>query len=261
MVRTTNRPTLKKPINIAILISGTGTTMESIIKATKTGKLKGKVIVCCVIASTHAAKGIEKAKKYTIPVVVIKRSDFQKGKKGQIDFGNKLLIYLRKYKAHIITQNGWLPLTPLNVVEAYKGKLFNQHPGPLDPNNVDVSGNPLHFGGPGMYGKAVHRAVLEFNKRIKRPFKTEATIHYVSGIFDTGQVVFRREIEVKDDDTVETLSQRVLPIEHALFTNFLEQLYRKSINTLKRTSNLVKKGEENNFYNSLKIARKNYPNG
>jgi folate-dependent phosphoribosylglycinamide formyltransferase PurN len=106
-----------------------------------------------------------------------------------------------------VGQYGWLPLTPENVVNEYKGMIINQHPAPLDPGNPD-------FGGKGMYGKAAVYARLLFVKRTNRDFWNEAIAHRVEKEYDKGKVVKALRVPIESDDTVETLYARLYPFEY-----------------------------------------------
>lgn len=235
--------------------------MQAIGLACKEGSLKGKIEPVVVISSRVDAAGIEKAQKLGIPVEVIQRKDFEKGPKGLEVFGQALSSTLEKYHPGIITQNGWLPYTPESVILAYDGKIFNQHPGPLDPDNLDKEGQPLHFGGKGMHGLAVHAAVLKFQELTARRFSTEATIHRVSPKVDGGEVVFRKEVLVMIGDTPESLAKRVLPVEHECQIAFLNQVHDKKVKVLKRESSLVWSGEEDKLREAKEFGRKTYPDG
>lgn len=214
---------MKRKLRLAILISGSGSTMEAIVKSCKNGKLKNKIEPVVVISNKENIPGIDKAKRLNVSVEIVKNNKY-------------LLSILKKYKPDIISQNGWLPLTPANVIKEYKNKIFNQHPAPLDPDNKDRKGNSLHFGGKGMHGLAVHKAVLDFQRKAKRRFPTEATIHKVTEKFDEGEVVARLEVPVLSSDTPESLAKRVLPFEHKLFIEFLEKEYLGTNKVLKRKS-------------------------
>lgn len=251
----------KKQLKLAILISGSGTTMETIIRSSQKGELVSLIKPVLVISSSKNALGVNKAKKQLIPVEIVERKNFAKGVLGEEKFGNELLRILEKYEVDIVSQNGWLPFTPVNVIEKYSGRIFNQHPGPLDPYNKNGQNQALHFGGKGMYGLAVHAAVLNFQKLVKRQFSTEATIHYVTPNYDQGDVILRRKVPVFSSDTPQTLAKRVLPIEHKLFTYFLKQVASGKLTVSKRSTPLVKKGEEEYFYKAIANACKKYPHG
>jgi phosphoribosylglycinamide formyltransferase 1 len=218
-----------KGINLAIFISGTGTTMKAIIQATKkNGLLYQKVNPVIVIASRPDAGGIKLAEELGTPVKVVERKNFEN---GQL-FGMKILSYLNELNVQYISQNGWLPFTPKNVLEFYKDKIFNQHPGPTE------------FGGRGMHGIAVHAAVLEFQCLTGRNFPTEAVVHCVSPVVDGGAVVARQEVQVLPNDTPEMLAARVLPEEHKLQIKFWQSVYQGNINELIRAVPLIHNNEE-----------------
>lgn len=210
---------------LASLISGGGTTMEAIIKAIQSGEVPMEI--ACIIASTPSAGGIEKAKKLGIPaedILVINPEDFRvDGKVDQEKFGDAILKELKKRKVDLVMQNGWMPLTPKNVIEKFRGAIFNQHPGPVP-----------EFGGKGMYGKRVHAAVLEFRKMTGRDFLSEAICQIVDPDFDMGAVVKSAQIEIIDDDTPEVLAARVLPIEHRVQVEFLKDVASGNVHEVMR---------------------------
>ena len=162
-------------MNLAILLSGEGTTAARIISECRwDGKLYG-MNAALVIASRPDAGGIEKARSLGVKeenIVVIERKDFETPEA----FGEAILVQCAKRNIDIIGQYGWMVMTPANVVEKYEGRMINQHPGPLDiyPNAPD--GRAGHdFGGAGMYGMRVHAARLCFVQKTGHDFWTEAT--------------------------------------------------------------------------------------
>ncbi len=128
-------------LRIALLISGGGTTMREILRATKDGRLP-HVIPALMIASREDASGIEKAHEEGMAdrnIVVLKPKAFG----SPSAFGAAIISACRNRGVDLVGQYGWLPLTPPNVIEAYENMIVNQHPGPLDPGRPD-------FGGEGM---------------------------------------------------------------------------------------------------------------
>lgn len=181
----------------ALLISGSGTTAEVIIKASQAGRFK-KILPVVVIASRPDAAGIEKAKKLGIETVVINPADFSSTKL----FGEALLKNLLDRHIKFVSQNGWLPLTPVNVVESFRNTIINQHPGPLDP------GRPMDFGGKGMYGARVTCARLAYLWTTgDEPF-TEATTHFVTEEFDRGEII--RAVRMNLPKLSKTISMELL---------------------------------------------------
>ncbi len=212
------------------------------------------VRVALVIASRPDAGGIEKARKMGFlkkNIVVIRRKRFT----SPTDYGKAILQECRKRKVNLIAQCGWLPKTPSNVIAAYRTRIFNQHPGPLDQAR---SG----FGGMGMHGRAVHHAVKHFAKLVGRPFLTEATVHRVTNTVDGGAILGIRPVEIHKGDTAETLAARVLPYEHNLVVETIlrfseyggpEEIHRKKP--------LIRKNEKKLLEEAKTAGRAAFPNG
>lgn len=240
-------------LKLGLLISGGGTTMQAIVKECQNGSLYGLVKPVIAIAS-RSCEGIEKAKSLSVPVFTIERKKFSKGEKGQQVFGKAILSLLKKAKVDIVTQNSWLPLTPRDIIRAYQDRIFNQHPGPLDPLYPD-------FGGKGMFGLRVHAAVLYFSQMIKRRFTTEATVQRVACKFDQGDILLRQPIEISDTDSPETLAKRVLPYEHRLQIKFLKLLAEKKLKVYHRRTRLIRKNEVGKLRIAKEKAIRNYPEG
>lgn len=236
-------------LRTAHLISGSGSTVRAIILESQTGRLRDKVKPVVVISDRFDAAGIYKTRNMGIRSFVIARRELKRS-----TFGKIIVEVCKELGVDKILQNGWLAYTPEEVVERYEGAIFNQHPGPLDTDN-----KPLHFGGKGMYGLAVHEAVLLFQEMAGRKFPTEATIHLVSQEYDCGEVVMRREVEVQEGDTPESLAHRVLPVEHNAQIDFLERLCEGKIQTFKRDEPLINHGEEHILFEAKRIAIERYP--
>lgn len=238
---------------LGILISGGGTTMEEIIKATTSEDIPDTE-VACVIASSENAGGITKALRLGIredAIVILKSKDFRNSE-GEIDreaFGKAMLKFLEKHNASVVTQNGWIPLTPNNVIEAFPKSIFNQHPGP-----------PEQFGGKGMRGRAVHAAVLEFQKRVGRIFPTAVVAHYVEKGLDEGSVVKHESVPVLPGDTAETLQKRALPAEHRVQIGMLNDYVRGEIQICTPEIHIAK-DELSILEQAKQIAVTQYPKG
>lgn len=191
----------KLPIRYAILASGSGTTAEAIVRACKSGGLlHGLIEPVCFIASKPDIKAIDKvrvASRGTSHIHIVNPKSYDDSEQ----FGQALIEVFQQEQIDLFGQHGWLPLTPTCVLEQYRG--INQHPGPLP-----------YFGGKGMYGRRVHAAVLHFRRLVNHRIWTEATAQFVHPEFDKGQVLIRQPVPVFDDDTVASLQERVLPVEH-----------------------------------------------
>ena len=239
-------------MKIALLISGGGSTMEAIIKATQNGVLKD-VEPVLVIANREDAGGIEKARNLGIKdedILIIRPKDFL----SREDFGEKIISECKKRNADFVGQYGWMVLTPENVIREYKNMIVNQHPGPLDMGEPD-------FGGKGMYGLRVHQARIEFVKKVNRDFQTEATCHRVTEEFDKGAILKRREVPILDTDTAEILQARVLPMEHSVQIEVLQDFVNNNVKEWHRENPLVLPSEEGILKECKELAIKMYPKG
>lgn len=235
------------------MVSGGGTTMQEIVKACQSGEIP--MDVAGVISSSPTAGGIEKAIRLGIPkkdIIVIDPNKFR-GSDRKVDpegFGLAILKELRERGATVVTQNGWLPLTPEHVIDAFPDTMFNQHPGPVP-----------EFGGRGMYGRRVHAARLLFVRETKRDFWTEAIAQRVDKNYDQGAVVKSTRIEILKDDTVDDLQQRVLPVEHSTQIDLLKDVARGNVKEELGREQLVRPGEEQILFLAKKTARLLYPHG
>ena len=250
-------------MRIALLISGGGTTMESIIKRTKNGTLEG-VTPSLVIASNENAGGIDKARKLGIKdedILIINPKSFETREK----FGEKIIEECKKRNVDFIGQYGWMVMTPENVIKEFEGMIVNQHPGPLDTRQNTSIGNEqgghLDFGGVGMYGMRVHQARLSFVNKVKRDYWTEATTHRVTNKFDEGVVIKRDQVPILPNDTAETLQKRVLPVEHKVQIEALQDFANNTVSEFHRVTPLILQGEEGILEECKKLAIKLYPNG
>jgi len=239
-------------MRIALFISGGGTTMEAIVKATQNGTLKN-VIPALVIASKENAGGISRAKNLGIKeedILILNPKNF----KTEEEFGEEIIKECKKRKVDFIGQYGWMVKTPDNVINAYENKIINQHPGPLDTGRLD-------FGGAGMYGMRVHQARLEFVRKVNRDFWTEATAHRVTTNFDEGKIVKRKQVSILPDDTAEILQKRVLPIEYEVQIETLKDFSEGKVKEFYRETPLILPGEEEILKECKQLAIKMYPKG
>lgn len=238
---------------LATLISGGGTTMQEIVKACRSGEIP--IDIACIISSNPNAGGLKRAKDLGIPekdIVVINPNNFR-GEDKKVDqegFGLAILKELLERGVTVVTQNGWMPLTPGHVIDEYKDTMFNQHPGPVP-----------EFGGRGMYGRRVHAAVLIFTRMTKREPWTEAIAQRVRYKYDSGAVVKSTRVDILPEDTVENLQQRVLPVEHKTQIELLKDVAKGIVKESPVRETLVKPGEEEALFLAKRIARLLYPHG
>lgn len=239
-------------LRIAALISGGGTTMQSVIQACKTGRLAHAEVVC-VVASKPEAGGIRKALAEGLTVsdvLVCRPKDYVLPE----IFCDALLRELRARGVDLVAQLGWLPLTPAAVVEAYEGMIINQHPGPLRTDHRD-------FGGKGMYGRRVHAARINFVQVTKRNFWTEAVCHRVTAGFDLGAVINVRRVDILPGDDVPALQARVLPVEHEVQIEAIDEISQNRVEEIVFHDDLVRRGEERILQLAKDAAIREWPQG
>lgn len=177
-----------KRLRLAVLLSGAGTTLQNLIDRSRAGD---PYDIAVVIGSKPDAYGLERAKTAGIPVVCIPRKEY-----ANTDAYNEALwAEIRKRPVDVIVLAGFLHM--LRVPEDFQHKIVNIHPALLPS-----------FGGKGMHGLHVHEAVLEYGAKI-----TGCTVHFVDEKYDTGPIILQKCVEVREDDTPETLQARVQEVE------------------------------------------------
>lgn len=181
-------------INIGVLISGGGTNLQTLIDNTKSGYINGKIRL--VVSNKKDAYGLVRAEKEDIENLYINRKDFN----TEEEYNRKILEEFKKRDIELVVLAGYLKVLSKEFVEEYSGRIINIHPS-LIPS----------FCGKGYYGEKVHQKVLEYGVKV-----TGATVHFVDEGTDTGPIIIQKTVEVKDDDTVDTLKERVLKVEHEI---------------------------------------------
>jgi phosphoribosylglycinamide formyltransferase-1 len=183
-------------LRIAVFGSGRGSNFGAIVNAIRAGKLPNSRVV--VVISNNAGAGIlEIARRENIPGIHLSGKQFA----DENEFVGAQLRVLREYEVNFIVLAGYMKRLHPRVIGTFRNRIVNIHPALLPG-----------FGGQGMYGEHVHRAVLARGER-----ESGATVHLVDEEYDRGPVVLRRTVPVFPTDTVETLAARVLKVEHELY--------------------------------------------
>lgn len=185
---------------IAVLISGGGTDLQSIIDAIENNEIVGAKIEA-VVSDKKGAFGIERAEKHGIKTYVFDRKEY----KGKVS--DEVLNLLRG-KVDLIVLAGFLSILNGDLLHEFKDKIINIHPS-LIPS----------FCGNGMYGLKVHEKAIEYGVKI-----SGCTVHFVDEGTDTGAIILQKAVEVLDDDTAETLQKRILVEEHKLLPKAVKLL-------------------------------------
>lgn len=182
------------PLKIGVLISGSGTNLQSLIDNVENGFINGEISV--VISNKENAYGLERARKHNIPAVFVNQKHYD----SFVKFNDAIMDVLEKHNVDIVVLAGYLKMLSHKLIENYKNKIINIHPS-LIPS----------FCGKGFYGLKVHEAAVSYGVKA-----SGATVHFVDEGADTGPIILQETVNVDYSDTAESLQQKVLKIEHKL---------------------------------------------
>ena len=174
---------------IAVLVSGGGTNLQALIDAEKVGEL-GNGTISLVIASKPGVYALERAKNNSIKSIVLSRKDYE----SITDYSKALADVMEREKIDLVVLAGFLTIIDEQVYERFPNRILNVHPA-LIPS----------FCGKGFYGLKVHEAALEKGVKV-----SGATVHIVTPECDAGPIVLQKAVEVKQNDTPETLQKRIM---------------------------------------------------
>jgi formyltetrahydrofolate-dependent phosphoribosylglycinamide formyltransferase len=191
-------------MRIAVFVSGGGTNLQALIDHFNGERERGARVA--LVIADRPCGAIERAER-----AGIEHSIIDPRTRAPDELVLTLLAALDAAAIDLIALAGYLRLVPAPVVERYRGRILNIHPGMLP-----------QFGGAGMYGLRVHRAVLESGVTL-----TAATVHHVDERYDEGEMIAVWPVVVEPGDTPETLAARVLRIEHMLYPLALERRVRE----------------------------------
>jgi phosphoribosylglycinamide formyltransferase 1 len=180
---------MASPLPIAVLISGAGTTLRNLVERVRAGTLP--VEIRLVISSNPKARGLEYAAQAKIRTLVVER---KKSVTAEA-FSQAIFGPCRDAKVQYVVMGGFLKhvLIPTD----FENRVVNIHPGLIPA-----------FCGHGMYGLAVHQAVLQYGAKL-----TGCTVHFVDNEYDHGPIILQRPVVVHDDDTAQSLQARVFTAE------------------------------------------------
>ena len=178
-----------KQVNLGVLISGSGSTLQNFIDQVEQGKLNATIQV--VISSKPNVVGLDRASKHDIPSAVVPYSNY----KNVDAFSNAITAELNKYPIDLITLAGFIHL--FKIPDKYKGRVMNIHPGLIPA-----------FCGHNYYGNKVHEAVINYGAKI-----SGCTVHFADNVYDNGPIIIQRTVPVLEDDTPNSLAARVFKEE------------------------------------------------
>jgi len=181
-------------LRITVFVSGGGTNLQAVIDFTR--KNADKAVVAAVISNNSRAFALQRAASAEIPAYHISRATIP----DENGYCAAIMEILAVHRTNLIVLAGYMKLLPAEIVRNFYGRIINIHPALLPK-----------YGGPGMYGEHVHRAVLAAGEKY-----SGATVHMVDEKYDHGPILIQRRVPVMPDDTPESLAARVLQVEHQI---------------------------------------------
>jgi phosphoribosylglycinamide formyltransferase-1 len=194
-------------LRLAVFASGHGSNLEAVYRSITSNSLRG-VDLALIISNNSASGALAFAKTMDIPRIHL---SLVKCGNNTNKFETEMLNALRDARIDIIALAGYMKKLPDRVLSAYKGRIINVHPALLPA-----------FGGKGMYGLNVHRAVIESGNRV-----SGATVHMVELEYDSGEIILQERCPVFKEDTQESLADRIKIIEHKILPKAIQIIVDK----------------------------------
>lgn len=186
-----------KKIQLGVLVSGGGTNLQSIIDSIEGGTLDASIRV--VISNVPGVRSLERAQKHHIPAVVVDHERFA----TREDFDREIVAVLKAHNVELVVMAGFMRILTPVLLRAFPQKILNIHPALL----------------PSFQGLHVQEKAFDYGVKF-----SGCTVHFVDEGVDTGPIIIQAVVAVYDDDTAETLQQRILKEEHRIYPQAI-QLY------------------------------------
>jgi formyltetrahydrofolate-dependent phosphoribosylglycinamide formyltransferase len=191
---------MAKKLRLAVLISGTGRTVKNFIDLVRTKQLSVEIVV--VISNVANVVGLQYAEEESIPIEVIERCQY-----GSLrEFSEANFSICRAAQADYVVLAGYL--RRLEILKDFENRVLNIHPSLIPA-----------FCGKGYYGNIVHSKVLEYGVKV-----SGCTVHFVDQGYDTGPIILQKTVDVYEDDTADTLNDRVFAAECQAYPEAIELL-------------------------------------
>jgi phosphoribosylglycinamide formyltransferase 1 len=195
---------------LAVFVSGKGSNLVSITSHIKRGVLNAEI--AAVISNKKDCKALEFASKENIPNYVVSNlsnDDYS------INYHALLKIFSEE-KIDLIVLAGFLKKIPIELIREFKNKIINIHPALLPS-----------FGGKGMFGMNVHRAVFDASVKVSGP-----TVHFVDEIYDNGKIIHQKAVDISEVKSAEEIAEKVLKAEHKLLPEVIKKIVENKIHII-----------------------------
>jgi phosphoribosylglycinamide formyltransferase 1 len=189
---------------IAVFVSGRGSNLKAIFEKVP----KQLVQICAVVSDKIDCGAVEFAVQNNIQTFLISNKE----EKSYVNY-DQLISFLKEIKIDLIVLAGFLKKIPDQFIDAFENRIINIHPALLPS-----------FGGKGMYGMNVHKAVFESSAKV-----SGATIHFVDRVYDNGKIIAQYAVDISDVNTPEEIAERVLKIEHELLPMVVQKIAEQKV--------------------------------
>ncbi len=186
---------------ICVFASGRGSNLQAIINAIEEKRLDCEIAF--VLSNNSDSGALEIARKKNIPAIHLSEKVFHKN-----SFEESLIDVLDEFKPDLIVLAGYMKLIPESIIKKYRNRMINIHPALLPK-----------YGGKGMYGMNVHRAVYESGDKF-----SGVTIHIVNENYDEGKILFQKKVDISDCASPEEIAEKVLLIEHSVYPEVIQSI-------------------------------------
>lgn len=184
--------------NITVLVSGSGSNLQRIIDCTESGEIPNAQVN--LVIADRECFALERAENHSIKNILLKRGkDFSENLNNSIPENTDLIVLA-----------GFLSILSKEFCVNFEGKIINIHPALLPK-----------FGGKGMWGNHVHQAVMEAGEK-----ESGATVHFVTSGIDEGEIILQKSFPISENETVETLAQKIYQIEYEIFPKAIDTVLK-----------------------------------
>jgi len=185
----------KVMVNIGVLASGRGTNLQAIIEAIEEGKIEGRISI--VISDNQDAFALKRAEQYHIDTRYINFKEF----KNREGCDKEIIKTLKEKKINLVVLAGYMRIISPYFIKMYKNKIMNIHPALL----------------PSFPGLHVQKKTIDYGVKV-----SGCTVHFVDEGLDSGPIILQQAVEVKDNDTEESLAERILREEHRIYPRAIQ---------------------------------------
>ena len=201
---------------LSVLVSGSGTNLQAIIDACESGEILAEVAL--VISNVSDAYALERAKRHNIKVVFVDKNSFE----SRQDYDSELVSVLRKNQIDLVILAGYMRLVGPEFVRAFKGRIMNIHPALL----------------PSFPGTHSVKDALDYGVKV-----SGVTVHFVDEGLYTGPIIFQEAVPIVENDTVETLHNRIHQAEYRIYPEAIKLFAERRLKIEGRRVKILEKGE------------------